>query len=217
VPPDDWSQDFPAFAPAFESEPEESGAYLALLGAGSSEAVLMVAQCLDAAEDKRKQVSNLLRGAIGFEIDQLRAHIRVLGEQLSDAVWDQLMESSNWRPQVVGCVALLAMNAQERPLDALLDAACRPSWVSPQLLATTSLVDVPDWFSEVEGAILDRDDDAKLDTAKAAAALCALEGRGSSELIDLANVDTQSGGRIAVGWRNRIRTTFDEAHIAHSW
>ena len=164
---DDTFREFPAFAPAFGSGPLETGAYLVLLNLGrrQSEAVLIVARCLNAAEDKRMQVSSLLRGSLG-ELDQLRAD----GARLSDADWDRLMDSSNWRPQLVGCVALLAMNPQERPLDALLDAACRPSWVSPQLLATTALADVSNWDGQVESAILARGD------AKAAAALLALAG-----------------------------------------
>jgi hypothetical protein len=202
-------REFPAFAPAFERGPSESGAYLALLNLNRrpGQAVLIVARCLEAAEDKRKQVSNLLRGSLGFEIDQLRAE----GVRLSDADLDSLVDSSNWRPQLVGCVALLATNPRERPLGALLDAASRPSWVSPQLLATTALVDAPNWPIRVESAILARGD------AKAAAALCALAGERSSELIDLANRDTDTGDGIALGWRDGITTAFDKAGVPRSW
>lgn len=64
---DDMSGEFPAFALAFDPEPLGTGAYLVLLNLGRhhSEAVLIVARCLDAAKDKRIQVGNLLRGSLG--------------------------------------------------------------------------------------------------------------------------------------------------------
>ena len=188
--PADMFEDFPAFAPAFEPGPLETVAYLVLLNLNrrQSEAVLIVARCLDAAEDKRRQISNLLGGS---------SH------------WP--MTSLDWRPHLVGCVAILAANPRDRPLDSLLEAASRPSWVSPQLLATTALADVPDWPRQLESAILDRGD------AKAAAAFRALDGESSDQLIDLANRDTEYGDEIALGWSERITTAFDGARIPRSW
>jgi hypothetical protein len=108
-------------------------------------------------------------------------------------------------------VALLAMNPPDRPLDALLDCVSH-SWVAPQLLATAALANAPNWPSHVEPAILDRGD------AKAAAALCGLEAmRCSSQLIELANQDTDYGDEIALGWRDDITTAFDMAGISRSW
>jgi hypothetical protein len=121
------------------------------------------------------------------------------------------MTSSDWRPHLVGCVALLAMEPEDRPLDALLGAACRSSWVSPQLLVTTVLADVPSWPEQVESAILDRGD------PKAVAALRALQGNDSSQLIELASRDTDHGGAIAMGWRDRITAAFDKAAVPRSW
>jgi hypothetical protein len=121
------------------------------------------------------------------------------------------MNSSDWRPQLVGCVALLAMNPQERSLDALLAALCRPSWVSPQLLVTAALADVPVWRGEVESAILERGD------PKAAAALCALQEIDASQLIDLADQDRDRAGALALGWRDGVAAAFDEAGIPRSW
>lgn len=183
-------QDFPSFAPAFDPGPLDSGAYLVLLNLSRrrSEAVLIVARCLDAAEDKRMQVANLLGGS---------SH------------WP--MTNSDWRPHLVGCVALLAASPQERPLDALIEAARRPSWVSPQILATTALLDVPDWADQVESAIIERGN------AKTAAALHALAGIRSSQLVDLANHDSENGDEIALHWRDDITTAFDVAGIARSW
>ena len=209
---DDLFREFPAFAPAFAPGCLEAGGpYLILLGMASvtmpaSEAVLIVNRCLEAAEDKRTQVSNLFNSTFG-ENERLRAS----GVQRSGARWDQLMSSSNWRPQLVGCVALLAMNPQERPVDALLGAVGRPSWVSPQLLVTAVLADVPGWSGEVESAILKRGD------SKAAAALCALQGSSSSQLIDLADQDRDRAGALALGWRAGITAAFDEAGLPRSW
>ena len=205
-------REFPAFAPAFEpGQMEAGGPYLILLGMGNvampaSEAVRIVVRCLEAAEDKRTQVSNLFNSTFGY-IDRLRASER----QLSEASWDRLMKTSDWRPQLVGCVALLGTTPRERPLDALLHAACRPSWVSPQLLVTTALADVPGWPSQVQDAILQRSD------PKAAAAFCALQGNDSSELIDLANQDRDRAGAIALSWRDGITAAFDTAGLPRSW
>jgi hypothetical protein len=107
-------------------------------------------------------------------------------------------------------VALLAMNPPDRPVYALLDCVDH-SWVAPQLLATAALVNAPNWPAHVENAILDRGD------AKAAAALCALDGMRSSQLIHLASQDTQHGDGIALGWRDRITAAFDLAGIFRSW
>jgi hypothetical protein len=138
-------RDFPAFAPALLAGPLEAGAYGFLLNLNShqAEAVLIVRRCLEAAGDKHKQVGNLLGGSLGD------APIGFVATGL---------DISNRRPQLVGCVALLMMNPDERPLDALLHAACHPSWASPQLLATAALMDVPDWRRQVEISVLDQGD-----------------------------------------------------------
>jgi hypothetical protein len=181
---DDRFRDFPAFAPAFEPGPLEVGAYLVLLNLShdTSEAVLIVSLCLERAHNKRQQIANLFSGSLG-----------------------------GWRSQLVGCVATLASMTDDRPDDALLNATCRSSWVSPQLLATMSLVDPSDWLPQVEQAILDRGD------PKAAAAFLALNGNESEALAALAPLDRDSGDEIALGWRERITVAFDRADLTRSW
>jgi hypothetical protein len=88
--------EFPAFAPAFEPGPLGVGAYLVLLNLGerSGEAVRVVADCLENASNKRNQIGNMLVGELG------------------------------WRPQLVGCVAILAAEPGARPLST--DCSTRP-------------------------------------------------------------------------------------------
>jgi O-acetyl-ADP-ribose deacetylase (regulator of RNase III) len=52
-----------------------------------------------------------------------------------------LLAQNNWRPQLVGAVALILAGPSEGRLAALWEAIDRPCWVSPQLVATVSLVD----------------------------------------------------------------------------
>jgi hypothetical protein len=119
------------------------------------------------------------------------------------------MNNSNWRPRLVGCVALLAMNPQERPVDALLDAVCRQSWVSPHQLVTTVLADVPVWRGQVESAILKRGD------PKAAATF-----RSPKERFVSTDRPGRSGSRrsraLALGWRDGITAAFDEKSLPRS-
>jgi hypothetical protein len=121
-----------------------------------------------------------------------------------------LLRNRNWRLKLVGCVALLAAAPDNRPLDALIEAKWGGSWVSPQLLATTSLIDPSGWSSQVEAPILDRHD------AKAAAALRALVG-GSQELIELAKEDSDMADDIGLCWRIAITDAFDGAGLYRSW
>jgi hypothetical protein len=174
---------FPAFAPAFEPGALDVGAYLVLLNLGeqSGDAVRVVADCLENASNKRDQIGNMLVGQLG------------------------------WRAQLVGCVAILAAERGERPLDRLLDAASSGSWVSPQLLATLTLLDPPDWVPRVEAAIVERGD------AKAAAALREVSGKASARIAELADADVDDGGDILRRWRGRIASAFDDARVRRSW
>ena len=183
VPPDTF-REFPDFAPAFEPAPPlRVGAYLLLLNLTEQapQAVAIVAGCLQSANSSPDQVTRLLRGALG------------------------------WRPQLVGCVALLAAQPPERPLHALREAACRPSWVAPQLLAALSLVDTQDWPTLTERCIVDLGD------PKAAAALQALSDDPSPDLVELAARDAEGGDEIARRWRNGIGPAFDEAGLTRTW
>lgn len=171
--------EFPAFAPAFEPGAQGVGAYLVLLGLGeqSGDAVRVVADCLENASNKRDQIGNMLVGKLG------------------------------WQPQLVGCVAILAAEPGERPLDRLLDAASSWSSVSPQLLATLTLLEPPDWVPRVEAAIVERAD------AKAAAALREVSGKASARIAELADADVDGGGGILRRWRTGIASAFDDARV----
>jgi hypothetical protein len=175
--------EFPSFAPAFEPGPQGVGAYLVLLNLGeqSGDAVCVVANCLENASNKRDQIGNMLVSGLG------------------------------WRPQLVGCVAILAADPGERPIGRLVDAASSWSWVSPQLLATLSLLDPPDWVPRVEAAIAERAD------AKAAAALREVSGKASARIAGLADADVEGGGDILRRWRTRIASAFDDARVPRSW
>jgi hypothetical protein len=177
-------RDFPAFAPAFEPGSLEVGAYLVLLNLGqqTSEALQIVSGCLDQAQNKRQQITNLFTGSLG-----------------------------GWRSQLVACVATLIASADDRPNDALLDAACGSSWVSPQLLVTMTFVGPSGWLPQVEQAILERED------PKAAAAFLALNGDGSESLAALAPRDRDHGGGIALAWRERITAGFGQSGLSRSW
>ena len=185
--------DFPAFAPAFERGPLEVGAYMVLLNLSHDEAdaIRIVAACYQAAEDKNGEVENLLLS----DLDRQWRQGQVLG----------------WRQQLVGCVALLVAEPPDRPLEALVKAACDHSWVSPQILVTASLADPSDWESRVEASILERED------AKAAAALVSIIPGSSAVSRALPTKDLERGDAIAQSWRGRITSAFDAAGIDRTW
>jgi hypothetical protein len=177
-------REFPDFGPAFEPQPPLTvGAYLVLLNLTerAPEAVAIVARCLDEASNSQEQIKRLLSGGLG------------------------------WRPQLVGCVALLAADPTERPMQELHEAACSPSWVAPQLLTTLSLLGSRHTLAGTEGRITDRED------PKAAAALAALLEDPSPALVELATRDADGGADIARRWRSGIAAAFDEAGLSRSW
>jgi len=83
--------------------------------------------------------------------------------------------------------------------------------VSPQLLATLSLLDPQDWVPRVEAAIVQRAD------AKAAAALREVTGKASARIAELADADVDGAGDILRRWRARITSAFDEARVSRPW
>jgi hypothetical protein len=168
----------------FDSGPQRDGPrwYLTLLNLydDGPGAVKAVAGCIAKAKNKPTAIEAMLRSADG------------------------------WRPQLVGCVATLAVDAADRPIDALLRAACASSWVSPQLVVTVSFV-APAEFPTIDRAIAQRND------AKAAAALAAIADSPSAETARLAGDDRERGGAIASGWQASIRRAFEDAGVPHSW
>ena len=181
----DLTDDFPPFSPAFSPGPHDVPPYLKLLnlgdGAGAAEAVRTVTTCLKESSERDDEVVNLLTA------------------------------TPNWRPHLVGCIALLSAERTNRTDDALVEAGCQFSWVAPQLLATMSLLDPPNWAPRVRRSILDRQD------PKAASAFQALKADGSLDLLVLSGLDRDYGGRIALGWRERIGAIFDDAGVQRTW
>lgn len=110
---------FPSFEPMFtRSRSDSAPAYLCLLNLfGASES----------------------RAAI----EQVRTSGQRSGSCL-DAELGALLSDHNWRPQLVGAVALLVFGKNRVRLEALWAALDRPCWVSPQLAAVASLTD-PDF------------------------------------------------------------------------
>ncbi len=74
-------------------------------------------------------------------VDAIRHSAIQSGDRL-DAEIAALLAQNNWRPQLVGAVAILIAGANDARLAALWGAIDRPCWTSPQLVAAASLVDV---------------------------------------------------------------------------
>lgn len=175
-----------AFSDAFTSGPTDRGSvgwYLVLLNLheDGADAVRVVARCLANAMDARGQVRGLL------------------------------LSPEGWRPQLVGCVAVLAADPAHRPADALVEAARQPSWVAPQILVTASLTAPAGWKNRVANAVVQRQD------PKAAAALVATTDGASPTLKALADHDAEGGASIAIAWRAAIGAAFDEAGLTRTW
>ena len=103
---------FPSFAPLF--------------GSGAQTPVRLYLELLSVMPDARHAV----------------AAIREAGRQSGphlDAEIVALLTELNWRPQLVGGVAVLVFGANDERLSALWAALGRPCWVSPQLAAVASL------------------------------------------------------------------------------
>lgn len=159
---------------------------------------------------------------------------------LADGGADQvltMLRKPNWRPQLVGAVAVLVQGqASAEAVEALWHACDAGSWVSPQLAATLSLVD-PAFLAEAKRRILARcqigDDLARMPwherhgaqgpgsvdehSAKLLSALLVLvERAGESESVvgqrrelgdRFVELDVDHGGAIAEEWRGNIQAT----------
>lgn len=174
------------FEPLFASEPggkQGPGWYLVLLNLhhDGAAAVQVVQRCLKRSRDPRQDVGNLLRGDEG------------------------------WRPQLVGCTALLMTDPGDRPVDELLQAIRNGSWIAPQLIATASAASASAWETEVVQAVIDRGD------SEAAAALAELWPGGPADLRSLAATDDQGGASIVRYWLNSLASAFDDAGASRTW
>lgn len=118
---------FPSFAPLFQERmPSGVPAHLQLLNLGPR-----AVEAVDAVRDATMRS----------------------GERL-DVEIAALLAESNWRPQLVGAVAVLVANANDVRLTALWSAIDRPCWSSPQLVAVASFADAA--FDARARARLDR-------------------------------------------------------------
>ena len=177
---------FGAFAPVFVGGPEGKpglGWWLVLLKQyeDGAAAVRVVRDCLERCDDRRAAVARLL------------------------------LTPQNWRPRLVGCVAVLVAEPSDRPLDALLQAVRAGSFVAPQLLVTASLVCPVGWEREVADDVLERGH------PKAAAAFVAVSAAAAPELEQLATTDRQGGAAIARRWRESTGASFEEAGLKRWW
>lgn len=73
-------------------------------------------------------------------VDEIRRAVTASGERLDSEI-AALLRERNWRSQLVGAVATLVAGGGDARIDALWSAVDRPSWISPQLVATASLLD----------------------------------------------------------------------------
>ena len=196
---------FKSFKPLFEGQPGTTPRYLTLLNAVREDAAFAIAE---------------IRAARQRSGDNLEAELRAM------LLYD------NWRPQIVGAVALL-LGATPSQTRLLWEAIEKPSWISPQLAATAYQVD-PNFCAEAllrieRRARLNIDEASTMDwlqrhsalgprsfdahSAKLLAALVALVKRGDqgSDLLSAIDIqeiiasDTDGGGDIAVGWLEDIR------------
>lgn len=119
-------------------------------------------------------------------IEHVRASGRKSGDRL-DAELHALLANVNWRPQLVGAVALLVVEASRQRLDLLWGALDRPSWVAPQLAAVASLTD-PEFDLRTRERIERR---------------CALDGAGMREMDGLLR-HTARGPESVVGRSKKL-------------
>ncbi|HEY1693095.1 MAG TPA: O-acetyl-ADP-ribose deacetylase [Polyangiaceae bacterium] len=176
---------FPSFAPLFEKRPTSGvPAHLQLL--------------------------NLAPDAVEA-VDAVRDATMRSGERL-DVEIAALLAERNWRPQLVGAVAVLVAEANDARLTALWSAIDRPCWISPQLVAVASFADAA--FDARARARLDRrgpgsiaDHPAKTLSAlfrvselRAGASEWFAPYAASEELRAILASDTDRGGEIAERW-----------------
>ncbi len=177
---------FGVFEPVFTSGRNGAsgpGWYLVLINLNSdgAAAVRVVSECLGRSRSPRTDIAALL------------------------------LTGEGWRPQLVGCVALLMAPQSDRPLDELIRAIRNGSWVAPQLLVTAAITCPSGWETQVAPDLVKRGD------TKAAAALAAVTAATLPELEVLASSDDQGGADIARDWPASLSTAFDEAGLERSW
>lgn len=122
-----------------------------------------------------------------------------------------LLLMDDWRPQLVGCVALLIADPADRAVGELLQAIRRGSWIAPQLLATAALACPAGWEADVAADVLERGD------SKAAAAFVAVSSSVPPELQALAAADDEGGAEIVRQWHTCLASALDEAGIGRAW
>jgi hypothetical protein len=73
-------------------------------------------------------------------VTEIKRCVRQSGPNLTVELTEMFIQP-DWRPHLVAAVALLADAATDEQINLLWDAISRPSWVSPQLAASASLID----------------------------------------------------------------------------
>ncbi len=141
-----------------------------------------------------------------------------------------LFEEIDWRPHLVGAIALLLGAGRTSEVDALWRAIDRGSWVGPQLVVTAYFRD-PNFPSAARTPIAARcpllegawgNPPPRQFSAKTlssllqvAAGIPALAGwvervRQEPDVVELLREDRDDGGGIASGWMVRVIEEFDK-------
>ena len=149
---------------------------------------------------------------------------------------EALLRGENWRPHLVGAIAMMASVRSEQTLGYLWERLERGSWVVPQLAATAELIDrrFTERGADLLALLCDKirpDDQASLADApptdprafrddglhndgKTVAALAALLDapiHGSAQR--LADQDRDRAGAVAKGWQLAVVGAFDSANV----
>ena len=143
-----------------------------------------------------------------------------------DAEIAEMLEGPNWRWHLIAAIACLTCSQGARRVPLLWGTMRRGTWVSPQIAATLSLLDVD--FDEHARAFaesyVDRED-SQNDVKGFAAVLALLDGRPTSErwlgamvtrreVQAILGSDEDSGGDRSRKWLSRLPKVFDEAQVS---
>lgn len=127
-----------------------------------------------------------------------------------------LIENPDWRPDLVACIALLALTPtnRERVLDLYWKRLNIGSWVSPQLVVTLSTVD-PDFISRIDS--LYKEEFHSPNSEPRATALSNRKVQAAVEFILTNEVNHDrnfdSGASIASGWKTNLLKLIDEGKV----
>jgi hypothetical protein len=122
-----------------------------------------------------------------------------------------LLQAGNWRVHLIACGALLCGCKTPSILTALWSTLCRKSWVSPQICATSYLVD-PTFAARARDFLALPSIDAKAIVAVARLAevghKITPDTDQQSRIADATTQDPHGSDEIAVRWADRARELF---------